>query len=416
MTDTNRELRIEYVDLDDLRSADRNPKQHDLPTIRASLSRFGVSDVAAILNESTGRLVAGHGRITALREMRGAGDPVPVGVHVSGDGAWTVPVLHGVSFANEAEAEAFLLAHNRTTELGGWDATHLKDMLEDHRLDLEATGFTVDDLRPLGSDDNPDDDDPTPPSAPTSQPGDRWTVGPHVLVCGSSTDPATWDLLNLPNPADMVWTDPPYGIDYVGKTKAKLTVPGDGKADYADLIATVLPITKDHSRPGAVWFVASSPGPAMLPFAQILTDLGIWRSSLAWVKDQFVLGRSDYHARHECLFYGWNPGAAHKAPPTRTLDSILEYARPRASTDHPTMKPVDLIADCIRNHTRPDELILDPFAGSGSTLLAAAQTERTGYGIELDPTYADVIVRRLAHHTGHHPTLNGTPQPPPPNP
>ena len=182
MTDTassDRRLTIRYVDLDKIKSAERNPKLHDLPTIRASLTRFGIADAAGIVNEATGKLVAGHGRVTALRDMRDTGDPAPAGVTVDAKGRWKVPVLSGVEFTDDAEAEAFLLAHNRTTELGGWDSALLADTLDDLG-DNTGIGFKLPELPGLDPrpDEFPEYDDDIPTDYQCPSCGYEWSGKP----------------------------------------------------------------------------------------------------------------------------------------------------------------------------------------------------------------------------------------------
>jgi site-specific DNA-methyltransferase (adenine-specific) len=237
-----------------------------------------------------------------------------------------------------------------------------------------------------------------------------WLLGPHRLAVGDSTDPNVWDALLAGGKADCMWTDPPYGVAYVGKTKDALTIENDALDEdgLADFLGSVLALALVNSRPGAAWFVASPPGPLHLVFGAALHRLDVLRQTLIWVKDQFVMGRSDYHYRHEPIFYGWTPGAAHHPPSDRKQDTIHEVARPKRSKDHPTMKPVELIERHLGNSTDPGHIVIDPFGGSGSTLIAAHRTSRVARLIELDPKYADVILRRYTEHTGNTPTREGT--------
>jgi site-specific DNA-methyltransferase (adenine-specific) len=145
-----------------------------------------------------------------------------------------------------------------------------------------------------------------------------------------------------------------------------------------------------------------------LPFGVVLRDLGIWRQTLVWVKQQLVMGRSDYHYRHEPIFYGWKPGAAHTAPPGRKSDTIWEFDRPSRSGEHPTMKPVALIEQAITNHTQRNDVVLDLFGGSGSTLIAAHAAGRVARLMELDPKYCDVICKRFQQATGVTPVAEST--------
>jgi site-specific DNA-methyltransferase (adenine-specific) len=202
--------------------------------------------------------------------------------------------------------------------------------------------------------------------------------------------------------ADLVWTDPPYGVSYVGKTKDALTIQNDSlnPEEFLAFLKSAFENSKRVSKPGAVWYVAAPAGNLFLSFAIALSDLEIWRHTLVWVKDMFVMGRADYHYRHEAILYGWTPGAAHQEPPDRKQDSVWEIPRPKRSEEHPTMKPLELIIRAIRNSTSKGQIVLDPFGGSGSTLIAAEQTGRKARLIELDPKYCDVIVTRWQNLTG----------------
>lgn len=246
------------------------------------------------------------------------------------------------------------------------------------------------------------DDVPDAPAEPITKRGDRIVLGRHTLVCGDSTDAGAWDTLLAGRQAGMVWTDPPYGVSYVGKTKDALTIENDSlDADgLQDFLRAALSLAWAHSREGGAWYVAAPPGPLQQTFDTLLCELEVRRQCLSWVKDQFVLGRSDYHYRHEPIFYGWKGGAAHTWNGGRSQDSVLECPRPRANKEHPTMKPIALIQRCIENSSNVDDLIVDPFGGSGSTMLAAHSLGRASALIELDPRYCDVIVRRWEEFTG----------------
>jgi site-specific DNA-methyltransferase (adenine-specific) len=235
-------------------------------------------------------------------------------------------------------------------------------------------------------------------------------AGPrHALLCGDATQPAALTALMDSQKADMVWTDPPYGVAYVGKTKDALTIDNDAldEAGLEVLLRSSLVNALAATREGGAWYVAAPAGPLFHIFAAVLRDLGVWRQTLNWVKSTFVIGRSDYHYRHESIFYGWKPGATHYFVDDRTLDTVLEFDKPSKSTEHPTMKPVALVAFCINNSTKHGAMVLDVFAGSGSTLIACEKTGRRAMLIELDPVYCDVIVRRWQNFTGSEATLAG---------
>jgi site-specific DNA-methyltransferase (adenine-specific) len=216
------------------------------------------------------------------------------------------------------------------------------------------------------------------------------------LVCGDSRDDAAWNLLMGDERAQMVWTDPPYGVSYVGKTAESLTINNDSLSEVQllEFLRQAFKACAERCRPGSAWYVASPAGPLFGAFGIALKEIDAWRHTLVWVKQQFVLGRADYHYRHEPIFYGWLPGASHYFIEDRTQDSVLEFDRPHRSSDHPTMKPVALVRKCIENSSMPGWIVVDPFGGSGTTLAACVEAGRVARLIELDPRYCDVIRRR----------------------
>jgi len=260
-----------------------------------------------------------------------------------------------------------------------------------------------------------EDPDAVPDTAPAiTVPGDVWLLGPHRLLCGDSTVPTDLERVMDGAKADMVWTDPPYGVSYVGGTADAMTIENDSldADDLEEMLVAAFAAALAVSAPGASWWVAT-PGMAapMFAFCRALHDLGIWRHQVIWVKDRFALGRADYHARHEQLLYGWAPGGHHHPTGDRTQDTIWEFPKPARNDVHPTMKPVALIERAINNHTDQGDLVLDPFGGSGSTLIASHQTGRVARLIELDPRYCDVICRRYQQATGDKPIAEATGRP-----
>jgi len=207
---------------------------------------------------------------------------------------------------------------------------------------------------------------------------------------------------------DLIWTDPPYGVGYVGKTRAALRIANDdlGEAATRRLVADAL--TLAPLRPGGAFYLAAPGGPLHLAFLLAVRDAGLAvHQTLVWVKDRFVLGHADYHARHEPILYGWREGAAHHFVPDRTQDTVWEIERPSRSTEHPIMKPVALVERAIRNSSRPGEIVYDPFAGAGTTLVAAEVSGRLARVIEIDPRYAQVIIERWSTLTGGRATCLG---------
>lgn len=222
----------------------------------------------------------------------------------------------------------------------------------------------------------------------------------HKVLCGDSTRSEDVERLLAGAVADAVLTDPPYGVDYVGKTKDALQVHNDGRETLAPLLEAALGLALKSCKEGGCWYVAAPARPQLIEFAMVLRDLEIWRQTLIWAKQSLVMGHSDYHYQHETIFYGWKPGAAHQAPPDRKQTSLWQFDRPTASREHPTMKPVALFAKMVSNSTSKGDLIYEPFGGSGTTLIAAEQLERRCSAIEISPSYCDVIVKRWETLTG----------------
>lgn len=221
----------------------------------------------------------------------------------------------------------------------------------------------------------------------------------HLVACGDSRDLAVWALLFADGQlARMVWTDPPYGVQYVGVDGSREMIQGDDldEAGLSDMLRRAFGAAVVRCQPGAAWYVAAPPGPLFWVFGGVLREFGTWRHTIAWVKDALVLGRCDFHYRHEAVFYGWVPGGPHHWCGRRDLDTVHQFDRPRKSGDHPTMKPVALVAHHVTCSSEPGWVVADPFAGSGTTLAACVQTGRVFRGIEIDPKYVDVIRRRFA--------------------
>ena len=302
-------------------------------------------------------------------------------------------------------------------------------------------------LDSLGDPEVTEDEVPEPPAEPITKPGDLWLLGEHRLLCGDSTKEANAWVLFGKEKAAAVITDPPYGVDYSSKNEylnkldkgnrnqTHITNDALKPADLSQFLSKVFAVCMKACREGGAWYIAAPSGPQFREFANELNQLGIWRQTLVWVKNNFVLGRSDYKYQHESILYGWKPGASHsfegsggettvfddakpkdlqKLKKEELIDycnsllsrlnkeptTVLRYAKPQSSEDHPTMKPVKLMAKLIRNSTKKSEVIYEPFCGSGTTLIAAEQLNRKCYGMEISPAYCDVIVKRWETLTG----------------
>jgi len=394
-------LFIERVPLDSLVLDPANARLHggtNLDAIQASLRRFGQAEPLVVRREDR-LVIAGNGRLAAMKALGWTGCDV---------------VLLDVG---QLDATALAIALNRTAELASWDDAVLGKLLTHLQAEgaLAGTGFTDDEVATLLRAAEPavELDDPGPgelPAEPVTQPGDLWLLGPHRILFGDATRSEDLARVTDGRLADLVWTDPPYGVAYTGGTEQALTIENDDLrgADLERLLLQAFGATLAVTKPGGVWYVAAPAGPQFLEFAKVLSELGIWRQTLVWVKDALVLGHSDFHYRHEALFYGWKPGAAHREPPDRKGDSVWECPRPRSSPDHPTMKPLALVQRALEASSATGELVLDPFMGSGTTVLAAESCGRVAAGLELDPRYSDVVVRRWEEATGRQATLDGS--------
>lgn len=367
----------------------RNPRKNDpaVDAVAESIQRFGFGS-PILAREDGGEIIAGHTRIKAAIKL----------------GLTQVPVRYLP--LSEAEAHALALADNKLGEIATWDDAGLAAVFAELEAGGEPTaglGWEADEIDALLASDSaaglpePEDDAPPLRAEAESRLGEVYELGPHRLACGDCGDADVWARLLLPEERlDMVWTDPPYGVSYVGKTAEKKTIKNDSLTapELREFLRVRLGMAAANCTAGAVWYAAAPPAPLHYEFATVLLDLGIWRQTLIWEKQSLVLGYSDFHYRHEPIFYGWIPGAAHHVPETRVLTSILQFDRPTASKEHPTMKPIALVQFCIEASSDPGQIVGDPFGGSGTTLLAAAASGRIARTIELDPVYCDVIRRR----------------------
>jgi len=403
---------VVWVELSSLSPWERNARKHTSEStakLAAGIRRFGFA-VPITAWQSERRIAAGHGRRFAIEALL-AEDPKFVPRNAPpGTPPGHVPVMW-TEFASEQQFEAFALSDNRQAKNAHDDESLIAQVLRDletQGIDFDGMGFDDSEIEDLlgaleaennaveGSE--ADDDIPALDEACDSQSGQVYELGPHRLVCGDSTQSATWDLLlnGDEHAPRMLWSDPPYGVAYVGKTKDALTIENDAldEAGLANLLRGSLGNALQRCAPGSAWYVASPGGLLFSVFGSVLKDMEIWRHTLIWAKDRFVLGRCDYHYRHEPIFYGWTPGAAHYWCGDRTQDSVIEVARPARNAEHPTMKPVELVRRHIENSSKGQWIVVDPFGGSGTTLIASASAGRVCRTIELDPRYCDVIRRR----------------------
>jgi DNA modification methylase len=318
-----------------------------------------------------------------------------------------VPVL--VLDVTESEAQTLLAALDPLAGMAVADPDALKALLATAVIPDAALLAHIEallpDARRLGRSD-PDDVPALPKTSPVGA-GELWVMGDHRLVCGDATSSNDLQKLTAGSPADLLWTDPPYGVSYVGKTREGLKLANDDASGVDGLLEQAFEAIDGVLRPGSPLYVAHPAGALSVTFAQRFLGAG-WRlhQSLVWVKDRMVLGHADYHYRHEPILYGYKPGPGRWGRGHQgwhggnDQDSVLEVPRPAASPDHPTAKPVELITRCLANSSAPGEVVLDPFAGSGSTLIACEQLGRAARLIEIDPRYCQVILDRWMAFTG----------------
>jgi DNA modification methylase len=296
------------------------------------------------------------------------------------------------------------------------DDERLRMLLAEVQFDAEALREMTANLLPIDPKVGLTDPDDVPELADDSgiKPGDLFALGDHRLMCGDSTKAEDLARLMGGAKADMVFTDPPYGVEVTSRIGtrgvASSAVRGSGRATVANdgldvdaltiFLRSAFAAAASVTEPGAAWYVCAPQGPVGLAFAATLAELDVWRHGLVWVKDSLVMGRADYHYRHEAIYYGWTPGGSHHAVTDRTQDSVWEIPRPKRSEEHPTMKPVDLVARAVTNSTDPRQIILDTFVGSGTTIIAAEQLGRRCYAMEIDPRYVAVAIKRWEQFTG----------------
>jgi DNA modification methylase len=390
--------KIEHWPLGRLLPYVRNARTHSdeqVAQIAASIVEFGFTN--PILVGDDGIIVAGHGRLAAARRL----------------GLQTVPVVV-LDHITPIQRRALVIADNRIAENADWDDAVLRaelTALQGDGFDLDLTGFDPDALAELLAGEETDqggevDDDDVPDEAiaVVSRPGDLWRLGEHRVLCGDATDPASYARLLVEGQADMVFIDPPYNVDYANSAKDRMRgtqrpILNDnlGKAFHDFLLAALTP-TVAHCR-GAIYIAMSSSELDVLQTAFRAAG-GRWSTFIIWAKDRFTMGHADYQRQYEPILYGWPEEAKRHWCGDRDQGDVWHINRQQRNDLHPTMKPVELVERCIRNSSRPGDLVLDGFGGSGTTLIAAHKSGRRARLMELDPKYVDVIVRRWQAWSG----------------
>jgi site-specific DNA-methyltransferase (adenine-specific) len=400
----------EWVATASLRPWKDNPRANDdaVGAVAESIRRFGFG-APILARRANSEIIAGHTRWKAAQKL----------------GLDRVPVRF--LDLDPVNAHLLALADNRLAEEASWDDAMLAAVLADlkaQQADLAATGFSDEEIARLlsdlaGSQDSSDSPEPELSRADElrakwgTELGQLWTADSraapskaHQLLCGDSTKGDDVGRLMGSERADCLWGDPPYGVAYVGKTKAKLTLANDrltGERLFEFLSACFLAADKHALKRGAAIYIAHPGGALALQFMLAFEHAG-WRlhETLVWVKDSMVLGHSDYHWRHEPLLFGYAPGEGRRGRGGEgwyggnAETTVFEVPRPKVSDEHPTTKPVELVAPMVRNSCPPGGIVYEPFSGSGTTLAACETTGRVCRAIELEPKYVAVALERMS--------------------
>ncbi|MBR0455067.1 MAG: site-specific DNA-methyltransferase [Firmicutes bacterium] len=384
---------MKLVPIDRLVPYINNARTHSpeqINKLRSSLREFGFIN-PVIIDRNYG-VIAGHGRILAAKE----------------EGITEVPCVFA-DYLTEAQKKAYIIADNRMAMDAGWDEELLRveiEALQAEAFDVSLTGFDpneIDDLFKENLKDGLHDDDfdiEAELKKPTfTKAGDVWTLGRHRLVCGDSTKKETYDILMDSKKANLVLTDPPYNVNYEGTAGKIKNDHMANDAFYQFLLDAFTNMEAVMADDASIYvFHADTEG---LNFRRAFADAGFYLSGCCiWKKNSLVLGRSPYQWIHEPVLFGWKKSGKHAWYAGRKETTVWEYDKPKKNADHPTMKPIALLAYPIMNSSMTNALVLDPFGGSGSTLIACEQSERTCYTVELDEKYCDVIVKRYIEQVG----------------
>lgn len=389
---TEKKTQYYIADIGSLIPYARNSRTHtdtQIAQVAASIKEFGFLNPVIVSEDNT--ILAGHARVLAARKL----------------GLDKIPCIKAESLT-EAQKRAYIIADNKLSLNAGWDeellAVEIAD-LKNEAFDLSLLGFDDKELdkllSPSGEDITDDDfdvDAELEKPAVTHQ-GDLWTIGRHRLLCADSTRQENLDRLMDGRKANLTVTDPPYNVDYEGSA-GKIRNDNMDDSRFHDFLLSAFRCAGSVMADDASIYVFHSDTEG-LNFRKAFDEAGFYLSGCCiWKKPSLVLGRSPYQWQHEPCLFGWKKNGKHQWYSDRRQTTIWEFEKPKKNDVHPTMKPIPLIAYCIMNSSMSNTLVLDPFLGSGTTMMACQQSERTCYGLELDPKYCDVIVSRYIGLTG----------------
>lgn len=375
-------MEILNKNIDEIKMYENNPRNNDsaVEYVVNSIKEFGFK--VPIVLDKNNVIVAGHTRYKAAKLLN----------------ITEIPCIIADDLSDE-QVKAFRLIDNKAAELASWDIDLLNLELENIKdIDMELFNFEISNIL-----DNVVDDEYEVelPESPKTKRGNIYKLGNHYLMCGDSTNADDVKKLMNNQLADLIVTDPPYNVNYEGKTDGNLKIMNDNMENdqfYSFLESAFINLYDFIKDGGSIYvFHADTEG---LNFRKAMISSGFKLAEcLVWVKNAFVMGRQDYHWKHEPILYGWKPGASHYFINDRSQSTVLEFDKPARNEEHPTMKPIDLIAYLINNSSKKDEIVLDLFGGSGTTIIACEQTNRNAFIMELDPRYCDVIVDRWEKFT-----------------
>ena len=384
-------MKLQNLKISEVKPYPNNPRVNDsaVAGVVRSIKKYGF--IGAIVVNKDKVVINGHTRLKAMKEL----------------GADTIPAFVAEGLTPEQE-NALRIADNKTAEVAEWNMELLKaelKALQDAGFDMECVGFDTSELDELlgGTADqvgatDPDDAPAAEDGDAASKPGEVYVLGNHRLLCGDATKRDDVARVAADGTADCLLTDPPYNVAYEGSNG--LTIQNDSMEDskFREFLRAAFGCAEKALKPGAAFYVfhADSEG---YNFRGACLDVGLKiRECLVWKKNALVLGRQDYQWVHEPCLYGWKDGAAHSWYSDRSQTTVMEFDKPKKNDVHPTMKPVAMLAYLLKNSTKRGDVVLDPFGGSGSTLIACQDTGRVCRTVELDPKYCDVIRRRWAEH------------------
>ena len=377
-------MEIVMMNIDEIIPYENNPRKNDdaVEAVANSIKNFGFK--SPIVVDANKVIVNGHTRLKASKLL----------------GLTMVPVIIA-SDLTEEQCRALRLADNKTAEIASWDKKLLMKELESidwEGLEMDMTDFGFDnifDSKPQEVTHDDFEEGQYIPATPYSMQGDVYLLGRHRIMCGDSTNPEMVKILLNGNKADMIFTDPPYNVNYEGSDGQSIQNDNMGNEEFYNFLLSVYKNMFDSIKEGGSIYVchADSEG---LNFRKAFIDAGFKLAQcLIWVKNSFTMGRQDYQWQHEPILYGWKPGTGHYFVDDRSLSTVWFYDKPKHNDLHPTMKPLELVGQGINNGSLLGQLVLDLFGGSGSTLIACEQAGRINYSMELDEKYADVIVKRF---------------------